>query len=79
MARAPNHDEALNRAMGIRLTQAMEEADMDARELARLTGYSEEQIAAFQDGSATFYVGDIKRLCHALDKTPHWLLGWGLH
>ena len=68
----------IGREIGRRLQQAMQEADMDRGELARLTGYTEQQIESWEQGCAVLYPGEIMVLCHTLDKMPHWLLGWGL-
>ena len=68
----------IGREIGRRLQQAMQEADMDRGELARLTGYTEQQIENWEAGRAVLYPGEIMTLCHTLDKLPQWLLGWGL-
>jgi transcriptional regulator with XRE-family HTH domain len=68
----------IGREIGRRLQQAMQEADMDRGELARLTGYTETQIENWEAGRAVLYPGEIMKLCYTLDKMPHWLLGWGL-
>ena len=68
----------IGREIGLRLQQAMQEADMDRGELARLTGYTEQQIENWEAGRAVLYPGEIMTLCHTLDKLPQWLLGWGL-
>lgn len=67
------------KGIGERLQQAMKEADMDRAELARLTGYPQREIENWELGRAVMYPSEMVILCHTLDKTPHWLLGWGNH
>jgi len=64
----------LKRALGARLTFAMQEAGINRAELALLTGYRESQIADWQEGRATIYPNQVIALCMVLDKTPNWLL-----
>ena len=66
----------IGREIGMRLQQAMKEADMDRRELAGLTGFSERQIENWETGRAVLYPSELVKLCYTLDKTPEWLLGW---
>jgi transcriptional regulator with XRE-family HTH domain len=67
---------AKQQRIGQRLTRAMARAQMDRRELAALTGYSEAQILLWERGRAPLYPTELIKLCHALDVMPEWLLCW---
>ena len=60
--------------IGERLSRAMAKAQIDHRELAALTGYSEAQIILWDRGRATLDPNELIKPCHALDVRPEWLL-----
>jgi len=67
---------AKQQQIGGRLTRAMAKARMNRRGLAELTGYSEAQIARWEQGRAVLYPTELIKLCHALEVKPEWLLCW---
>ncbi len=67
---------AKQQRIGERLSRAMARARIDHRQLAELTGYSEQQIVRWQQGRAPLYPTELIKLCHALDVKPEWLLCW---
>jgi hypothetical protein len=66
----------LQREIGGRLTKAMAEADMDADELARLTGLDREQIDGWMVGNGVMFPHEIVVLCKTLDLMPQELMGF---
>jgi transcriptional regulator with XRE-family HTH domain len=64
------------REIGKRLEKARIAAAMDGAKLARLSGFSEAQIEAWEKGPAVLYPAEMLRLCHVLDVTSSTLLGW---
>jgi transcriptional regulator with XRE-family HTH domain len=67
----------LQREIGERLARAMREADMDADELARLTGIGRDQIGDWLIGRGVMFPHEIVVLCKTLDLMPQRLLGFG--
>ena len=70
------HVSELQREIGQRLRRAMDAADIDADELARLTGIAREQIDGWLVGRGVMFPHEISALCHTLDLMPQKLLGW---
>jgi hypothetical protein len=69
------HVKQLQREIGERLQRAMRGADMDATELARLTGLAEEDINGWIVGRGVMFPHEIATLCRTLDLMPQELLG----
>jgi hypothetical protein len=64
----------VQKEIGDRLTKAMQAADMDVAELARLTEIEPELIEGWCVGRGIIPVPAIKKLCHVLDMMPGKLL-----
>ena len=65
----------LRHEIGLRLTRAMDEAEMDRIELSHSTGFTEDRIKGWELGIGPLYTDELVALCHFLGVTPKYLLG----
>jgi hypothetical protein len=65
----------LRHEIGLRLTRAMDEAEMDRIELSHSTGFTEDRIEGWELGIGPLYTDELVALCHFLGVTPKYLLG----
>ncbi|MGL3111878.1 helix-turn-helix domain-containing protein [Bradyrhizobium sp. BR 1432] len=63
--------------IGNQLRMAREAAKMDRVKLAGLSGFSQEQIEAWESDDDVAFAGDIAVLCRVLKMSPEWILDVG--
>jgi transcriptional regulator with XRE-family HTH domain len=66
----------VDRRCGWRLFAARERAGLSIEEVAERTGYTPEQIEAWETGTVVLYVDEMLKLCRTLGTNPMRILGW---